>query len=250
VTFRRPSRSEQRRSTVDAEPRVQGDPATRDFDAEIARTDAEAETLRVHMSDALTAWLDATAQWAAAFWEGAIAETVHDQPGAVVALGGDVRTAVKEEATQLIANARPHVQRRLVDDRNEDWPHLKPQTDSHDPAFRGEGASGPFDIGEARGQASAPEVVAGRLNGVLGDIASVFAHHGFSLKGFEHGDPFGHKGRWHPNREHRPQWSAGMAEAMAAYAELHRRYVAVLAEREELRREQQRSVASQLWSSA
>ncbi len=202
------------------------------------------------MSDALTAWLDVAAPWAAGFWERSIAESVHEEPSAVVALGEDVRKAVKEDAAELIANVRRHIQRRLVDDRSEDWPHLKPQTDPHDRAFRREGAVGPFDASNARGETSAPEVVAGRLNGVLGDIASVFDHHGFSLKGFEHGDPFGHKGRWHPNREHKPQWSEDMAEVMASYAALHDRYVAVLAEQEDIRRAQQRLEASQLWDTA
>ncbi len=202
------------------------------------------------MFDALAAWLDATAPWAAGFWERSIAESVQEEPGAVVALSEDVRKAVKEDAAELIADVRRHIQRRLVDDRNEDWPHLKPQTDSHDRAFRREGARGPFDTGNVRGETSAPEVVAGRLNGVLGDIASVFVHHGFSLKGFEHGDPFGHKGRWHPDREHKPQWSEEMAEAMAAYAALHDRYIAVLAEQENVRREQQRFEASRLWDTA
>lgn len=210
----------------------------------------EVETLREQMSDALSAWLDVTAPWAADFWERAIAESVKEEPDAVVALGEDARTAVKEDAAGLIANVRRHIQRRLVDDRNEDWPHLKPQTDPHDRAFRPEGAKGPFDASVVRGEASAPEVVAGRLNGVLGDIASVFTHHGFQLTGFEHGDPFGHKGRWHPNREHKPQWSEEMAEAMAAYAALHDLYVAVLAEQESVRREQQRFEASQLWDIA
>lgn len=202
------------------------------------------------MSDALTVWLDVTSQWAAGFWEYSIGESVQGEPGAVVALGDDVRKAVQGEAAELIANVRPHIQRRLVDDRGEDWPHLKPQTDSHDPAFRQEGTRGPFDAGDARGETSAPEVVAGRLNGVLGDIASVFGHHGFSLKGFEQGDPFGHRGRWHPDREHKPQWSQEMVEAMAAYAALHDGYVAVLAEQDDLRHAQQRFVASRLWETA
>lgn len=202
------------------------------------------------MSDALTVWLDVTAPWAAHFWERSIAESIEEEPGAVVALGDDLRKAVKEEAAELVANVRSHIQRRLVDDRQEDWPHLKPQLDSHDPAFRREGAMGPFDPSDARGEMSPPEVVAGRLNGVLGDIASVFADHGFQLRGFEHGDPFGHRGRWHPSREHRPQWSQEMARAIAGYAALHDRYVAVLAEQEDVAHEQQRFEASRLWETA
>ncbi len=202
------------------------------------------------MADALTAWLDVTAPWAARFWERSIAESVQEEPGAVVALGDDLRKAVKEDAAELIANARSHIQRRLVDDRHEDWPHLKPQLDSHDPAFRREGARGLFDPRDARGAMSAPEVVAGRLNGVLGDIATVFAQRGLQLIGFERGDPFGHRGRWHPSGEHRPQWSQEMAHAIAVYAALHDRYVAVLAEREDVTREQQRFEASRLWETA
>jgi len=202
------------------------------------------------MGEALKAWLDATAPWVADFWERSISESVQLEPDAVIALDRDARTAVKEDAAALIGDARNHIQRRLVDERREDWPHLKPQTDPHDPAFRAEGMRGPFDVDATRGERSAPEVVAGRLNGVLGDIASLFTDHGFSLKGFEHGDPFGHRGRWHATRGHRPAWSPAMIDAMASYAALHTRYVALLAERDRVMHERQRHVASELWESA
>lgn len=222
----------------------------RDLDAELARTTEQADTLKSQMAQALEVWLDLTASWATEFWERSLSRSVQDEPDAVIALGGDARAAVKEDAASLIGNARNHIQRRLVDERPEDWPHLKPQTDPQDPAFRREGVKGPFDVQAARGETSAPDVVAGRLDGVLGDIASVADDHGLPLSGFEPGDPFGHRGRWHPNREHRPHWSAEMIEAMAAYAALHARYVAVLAKRETLVRERQQDLASQLWESA
>jgi hypothetical protein len=228
----------------------QGRP-TRDFDSEIAGAGEQAERLKALMAEALTVWLDLTAPWVVAFWERSIAGTVEEDPGAVIALGADSLRAVKHDAAGLIANARAHVQRRLVDDRREDWPHLKPQTDPEDPAFQRQGISGPFDVSTGLGpQRAAPSLVEGRLNGVLGDVASAFDHHGFALKGFERGDPYGHRGRWHPDRQHKPEWSDEMIEAMARYVELHDRYVAVLAEAHNARAERQRREASKLWETA
>jgi len=205
------------------------------------------------MADALTTWLDATAPWVAEFWERSIAEAVQENPDAVVALGEDDRKAVKNDAARLIANARPHIQGRLVDDRARDWPHLKPQTDPGDRAFARHGTIGPFDATTAKssgGHKAVPEAVAGRLNGVLGDIASVFVHHGFVLTGFEPGDPYGHRGQWHPDPQHKPEWSDEMVEAMATYSTLHGRYVAALAERERIGAEQKHSEAIDLWQRA
>ncbi len=205
------------------------------------------------MAGALTVWLDAAASWAADFWERSIAEAVHEDPDSVIALGDDARKAMKNDAATLIANARPHIQRRLVDERAEDWPHLKPQTDPEDDAFRAQGSKGPFDASMAQGsriRRSVPEAVEGRLNGVLGDVASIFARHGFVLAGFEHGDPYGHRGKWHPDSQHKPEWSDAMVEAMAGYGGLHRRYVAALGEDARVAAEEKHSQAASLWDSA
>ena len=228
-------------------------PAERDFDEEILRASREVEVLKPQMAEALTRWLDATGPWAARFWERSIAEAVHENPDAVMALGEDDRRAVKEDAEGLIASARPHIQRRLVDDRTEDWPHLKPQTHPDDHAFRAHGTVGPFDVSRGSGSGvhkSGPEAVAGRLNGVLGDVASIFVNRGFTLTGFERGDPYGHKGQWHPDGEHKPEWSDEMVEAMAVYGALHSRYVAALAEGERLTAEKKDSDAADLWERA
>jgi len=224
---------------------------TRDLDSEIAAAGEQAERLKSLMAEALTVWLDVTAPWVVAFWERSIFDAVEKDSGVVIALGEDNVRAVKEDAAGLIANARTHVQRRLVDDRTDDWPHLRPQTDSDDPAFRRRGILGPFDVSTGpRSERTAPSLVEGRLNGVLGDVASVFDHHGFALKGFEPGDPFGHRGRWHPDRQHKPEWSDEMFDAMARYAQLHERYVATLAEEQDSRAERQRHEAAKLWETA
>ncbi len=225
----------------------------RDFEGEIARATQEAEALKLQMADGLGGWLDATAPWVAAFWERSIAEAVREEPDAVIALGDDARKAVKDDAATLIANTRPHIQRRLVDERPEDWPHLKPQTDPRDDAFRPQGSKGPFAANNAKGPAihkSVPEAVEGRLNGVLGDVASLCSHHGFALTGFEHGDPYGHRGQWHPDSQHKPEWSEQMVAAMAAYGALHGSYVAALSERERLAAEAKHSQAANLWDEA
>ncbi len=104
----------------------------------------EPERILARMADTLNVWLDHTAPWVAAFWEESIAETIEEVPAAVIALSAEDLRAVKEDAAGLIASARTHVQRRLVDDRSDDWPHLKPQTDPHDPDFQRTGAMGPI----------------------------------------------------------------------------------------------------------
>ncbi|HME04138.1 MAG TPA: hypothetical protein VKG38_14040 [Solirubrobacteraceae bacterium] len=226
---------------------------SRDFDAELAQALQEAEALKSQMAEALAVWLDATARWAADFWERSIAEAVDEEPDAVIALADSDRRAVKDDVARLIAEARPHIQRRLVDDRAEDWPHLKPQVDPDDGAFRPPGTKGPFYAGRATragGDKSVPELVEGRLNGVLGDVASVFSQHGLQLPGFEHGDPYGHKGQWHPNRLHKPEWSDEMVDAMAGYGALHERYVVVLAQIESIGGERKHYEASSLWERA
>jgi len=234
-------------------PQSDSSPENRDYDGEIERTRREAEALKLQMADALAGWLDVAAPWAANFWEQSIADSVHANPDAVMALGDDHRKAVKDDAETLITNARPHIQRRLVDDRTEDWPHLKPQTHPDDHAFRAHGTVGPFDVSRGSGSGvhkSGPEAVAGRLNGVLGDVASIFVNRGFTLTGFERGDPYGHKGQWHPDGEHKPEWSDEMVEAMAVYGALHSRYVAALAEGERLTAEKKDSDAADLWERA
>jgi hypothetical protein len=95
-----------------------------------------------------------------------------------------------------------------------------------------------------------PEAVAGRLDGVLGDVASVSAHHGFALTGFQRGDPYGHKGQWHPDRERKPEWSEEMVETMSAYGALHARYVSALIEGQRVSGEKKRSEATDLWDEA
>jgi hypothetical protein len=212
----------------------------------------EPERILARMADTLNVWLDHTAPWVAAFWEESIAETIEEVPAAVIALSAEDLRAVKEDAAGLIASARTHVQRRLVDDRSDDWPHLKPQTDPHDPDFQRTGAMGPFEVSAAGPgtERSAPSLVEGRLDGVLGDVASLFEHHHVSLSGFTRGDPFGHRGRWHPNRSHKPAWSDEMLEAMSLYSRLHDDYAAALAEAQDLSAEQRRLQAAQLWDTA
>ena len=229
-------------------------PPARDFDAEIAQALQEAESLKPQMAVALDGWVDAAARWAADFWTLAVAKAVEENADVVAELGDAGRTSLKEETARLIENARPHIQRRLIDDRKADWPHLKPQTDPHDKAFR---ASPPSDVFDAADDGrhtglskSVPEAVAGRLSGVLGDLAAILAESGFRLSDFKQGDPYGHQGQWHAYRGHTAEWSDAMVERMAAYAALHRRYVDVLEERERISAERARAQAAALWDTA
>jgi hypothetical protein len=223
----------------------------RDFTAEIAEAEQRLEELKPQMADALTAWLDATAPWAADRWEATVSQTISDNPEAVIKLGDEGRKSVKTEAEEFIANARPHLQRKLVDEAHEAWPHLKPQTEPYDDSF-GRGPGNPFSArvvtsGITEPFQSLPDIVAIALSRVLGDIAQIFAPHGFKLRGYQSS---GYGGKFHVDRYRSIQWSDGMIATMAVYGDLHAQYVDLLTTIRNLRADKARTEAEDLWGTA
>jgi hypothetical protein len=228
----------------------------REFDAEIAQAEQEAGALKPQMAGALAAWLDVAAPWAAEFWEKAVAKAVKESPDAVKALGEEGRKSVKTEATQFIDNARVYIQRRLVDEHQDQWPHLKPQTDPRDEAFHKQGPTGAFHAMTYQGQPgevlkSVPDLVAGPLNSILGDLAPIFVDHGFKLKDFKR-DEYGQGPGAHyvVDTWDRPAWSYPMIDAMAAFGVLHDRYMEALERGSDVAAEKNRTEANDLWGKA
>jgi hypothetical protein len=230
---------------------------TRDFDAEIAQAEQDAEDLKPQMQADLEQWLDAAAPWIAEFWGGEVNRLVKDNPDAVKALGDDGRKSTKAEAQQLIDNARPHLQRRLVDERHDAWPHLKPQTEANDSDFRGSSSLNdtfkPFVYSDRAGEQhqSVPEQVSSPLAGVLGDLAAIFAPHDFDMRGYAKGGSYQHPEwrldlRWGRNLN----WSQEMLDAMTAYGDHHSALEAALGRRDTVTNEKNKTEAADLWGEA
>jgi hypothetical protein len=226
---------------------------TKDFDAEIAACGAEAEQAKVEMGAALERWLDVAAPWVAGFWERSIPRFVKENPDTVKALGEAGVKSLKAEADRLIGNARVHLQRRLVDDRPDHWPHLKPQTEPYDEDFRSSSslhdAYKPEVYTPPRGgepRQSLPDLVTIPLNRVLADIAPIFASKGFKIDGFKEEYSSG----WELFRRSPGDWSNEMLETMTVYAEQHIRLRDALKSRDDLLREKAETEAADLWEQA
>lgn len=229
---------------------------SRDFDAEIKQAEDEAAALKPQMADALTAFLDATAPWTQGFWKAQVERVVNANPNAVKALDDTGRRSVKAEANALIDKARVHVQRRLVDEQAEMWPHLKPQTDPNDEAFRGNvsGMFGPKSLFEVRESDHGrkhhiflPDHVLYPLSRVLGDLAPIFADHDFDVSPtFRDTGGYGER----PYSAAAPPWSRDMIDTLNTYAEFHTAYVAALRRRDSVKDEKNRAEATDLWGEA
>ncbi len=207
------------------------------------------------MAAALDRWLDAAAPWVVAFWEASVHAIVERSPDEIQNLGDAGRREVKAATERLIADARRHLQERLVDERPEAWPHLKPQSDAHEPefesSFSGSGGSAFMAVtrtsDDLRAQ-FAPALVTLQLNDVLGEIAAPFAGHGIDLEGFS---PAGAIRGWTlEHGRHPPDWSESMMESMAEYAELHIAYVHALIARDAAIVHRNQARASDLWNRA
>jgi hypothetical protein len=225
----------------------------RDFGREIEHAERELSELRPQMADAVVAWLDVTAPWVAAFWENSVDAAVADNPDAVKALGDEGRKSVKAEATKFIENGRAFIGRRLVDERHDAWPHLKPQTDPRDEAFRPNGKGSIFSgrISQSGGtrRTFVPSLVDIALLRVLGEIASIFSPHGFTLNGFDRSQGYG-AGAWSVGRWPKPEWTDEMVEKINIYGDLHEKYVETLSRIQSVTAEKEMTEATELWGDA
>jgi hypothetical protein len=218
-----------------------------EYDLEIAKAEENIDALKPQMSDALTAWLDATAPWVAERWEETLETAIAYNPDAVKALGDANRKALKERTTAMIDTVRPYLEQRLVQEHPEAWPHIRDSGLAWD-------ASETFitkadRVGSKISQ-TIPEGVSSMLGGVLSEMADLLEQEGFNLARFLPGSAL--------SRSQKPRvaagpslaWSEAMMRTMDAYGRLTDRYSAALDAREKIQAQKDRSEAEELWGNA
>jgi hypothetical protein len=219
---------------------------TRDFDTEIKQGEMEAEAQRPMMAAALDSWLDATAPWAADYWQAAARKIALANNETLNALGADGAKSLKAEIDQLIARARPYLTRRMVEERESDWPHLLTRMSverqsklQRGPSLAGETFRSNGDSGPNRVSLPLGEVLASAL-------AEIFAPHGFRLMaGFCVTAQTPHGTRYEP--EALSPWTTPMLEAMASYAQHYETCNAAYDRCDELVAEREQTTAAGLW---
>ena len=220
---------------------------TPDYDAKIAKAEEAIEALQPKMRDALTAWLDATAPWVAERWEETLETAVAYNPDTVKAMGDEKRRALKERTTTMINTPRPHVEKRLVEDHPEEWPHLRDSgarwDADEDFTTRTERVGG-------RTSQTIPSGVSAMLGSVLSDMADLLEPEGFNLARFLPGSALSRSQRPRVAAGPSLDWSDEMMRTMDAYGRLTIAYVAALKLREEVQAQKDRSEAEELWGNA
>lgn len=220
---------------------------TPDYDAQIAKAEQDIEALKPRMRDALAAWLDATAPWVAQRWEETLETAVAYNPDAVKALGDEKRKALKERTTTMIDTPRPHLEKRLVEDDPDAWPHL---SDTAVPGDTDENFMTKTDRVGSKLSQTLPRNVSTRLEDVLSEMADLLDREGFNIAKFLPGSAL--------SRSQKPRvaagpglaWSDEMMRSMNAYAQLTVAYAAALKERDKVQVQKDRSEAEELWGKA
>jgi hypothetical protein len=219
---------------------------TRDFDAEIKQAEMEAEAQRPNMVAALESWLDATAPWAADYWKAAAREIALANHETLNALGADGAKSLKGEVDQLIAQVRPYLTRRMVEERESDWPHLSSRMSVEHRSKLHRGPSLAGETFRSNGD-SGPNRVSLPLGEILTSaLAEIFAPHGFRrMAGFRVTTQTPRGTRYAP--EVLSPWTAPMLEAMATYAEYYEACNAAYDRGDELVKEREQTTAAEIW---
>lgn len=220
---------------------------TPDYDTAIAKVAQNIEGLRPQMQDALGAWLDATAPWVAERWRETLEAAVAYNPDAVKELGDERRKALKDRTTAMVESPRPHVEKRLVEDHPEAWPHLR---DIAAPGDANESFITKTERVGNRSSQTVPSGVSAMLGSVLSDMADLLEHEGFNLAKLLPGSPLSRSQKPRVAEGTSLAWSAEMMQTMNAYGQLTLSYFRVLAERDEIQAQKDRSEAEELWSNA
>lgn len=218
-----------------------------DYSAAIAKVDSEMEALKPQLQAALDAWLDAAAPWVAKRWEETLETAIAYNPDAVKELGDERRRALKERTTRMIDSPRPHLQRSLVEEQPEAWPHLR------DPDARQETAEDFTTKTERLGNRisqTVPGRVSSKLETVLSEMADLLESEGFNLARFLPGSAL--------SRSQRPRvaeglslaWSTEMMSTMDAYGRLAVAFGAACRRRESVQAQADRSEAEELWGNS
>jgi hypothetical protein len=218
-----------------------------DYNAEIAQIECDVKALRPQLEHALSAWLDATAPWVAERWRETLEAAIAYNPDGVKALGDEKRRALKERTTAMIDTPRPHLEKRLVEDRPEAWPHLRDAGARWDAS---ESFTTQSDRVGGRILQTIPSGVSSVLDSVLSDMADLLEEEGFNLVRFLPGSARSRAQRPRVVESASLDWSEEMMHTMDAYGQLTITYVAALKELEKVRAQQARSEAEELWGNA
>jgi hypothetical protein len=218
-----------------------------DYDAELAKVDEYIEALVPQLRDALDAWLDATAPWVAERWRETLDTAIVYSPDAVKALGDEKRKALKERTTAMIEAPRPYLEKQLVEDHPEAWPHLRASAVRSD---ADESFMTRSDRVGGKTLQTIPSGVSSMLDSVLSDIADLLELEGFNLARFLPGSPRSRSQRPRVAESLSLDWSNAMMHTMDAYGQLTMAYATALKERETVQSQKDRSEAEELWGSA
>lgn len=218
-----------------------------DYDAEIADVDRQIEELKPQLQSALDAWLDATAPWVGERWQETLEIAIAYSPDAVKALGDERRKALKERTTSMIEAPRPYVQKRLVEDRPEAWPHLR---DAPQQTDIGEHFMTKSDRVGGKILQTLPDGPAAAVQSVLSDMADLLEQEGFNLATFLPGSPRSRSQRPRVAESASLDWSEGMMRAMNDYGQLTNAYLGALKQRQAVEAQKARSEAEELWGNA
>lgn len=218
-----------------------------EYDAQIAQAEKDIDALRPQMRDALTAWLDATAPWVAERWEETLEAAIAYNPETVKALGDEKRKALKERTTTMIDTPRPLVEKRLVEDRPEAWPHLR---DRAAPRDANESFTTKTDRVGSKISQTIPGGVSSMVASVLSDMADVLEGEGFNFARLLPGSALSWSQKPRVPAGPSLAWSDAMMRTMNAYGQLTVAYVAALEELEKVHAQKERSEAEELWGNA
>jgi hypothetical protein len=217
---------------------------SRDFDDEIGKKAKELEGLRAEMRDATIAWLDTAAPYFEDYWIATARDIVLKQAEHSQAISASKVQALRAQVEALAATSRVYVQRRLVDERHDRWPHLAPQTEPDDRMF-GDGAHrSAFNVIRSGGRAQTPTPLGEAFGQVLADVNEIIGQYGYSVSTVSR---FTEDQRLSIPAHSHPSWTEDMVTTMGEYTELHERYIMALLALRTIEREKAEAAAADMW---
>lgn len=216
-------------------------------DAAIAEIDENIMALRPQLENALAAWLDAAAPWVGERWAETLETAIAYNPNAVKDLDVERRKALKERTLAMIDNPRAPLEKRLVEDKPEAWPHLRGSSARPD---ADESFTTKSDRLGNRISQTVPDRVSSMLESVLSDMADLLESEGFNLARFLPGSALSRSQRPRVAEGVNLQWSSEMMRTMDVYGRLTVAYSDAFKRRDELQAQKDRSEAEDLWGKA
>jgi hypothetical protein len=204
-------------------------------DEQIQKLEAQIEKLRKPMAKTYGKWLDATADWAAAFWNAEAKRIVTEQADITASKGQSGVAELRADIATLTSTARGLVEHAVSDNLSGYFPHLK--TDMTEPPRHWENVPPPrfeprtlFGRGTARGVGPFMDT----MGSCVRQVNSALKDHGYCPKtavGYE-------------------DWSPEMRNAISEYGDLDEKHQRLTYNLAVLRREKAQGEAADLWDAA